>query len=176
MRPSQTNKQIGVKPAHLTKSSGIPRGPVVGLLVSLCVLLASPLVSGTEPIQPADKPGGESREALESQVWVTYFYTSYRCPTCKKLEAYSRQAIEEGFPAEVEEKKIIFRTLNLDEPENSRYVEDYKLVTKSLIVSLNREGKEVKWKNLPDIWKLVGDQEKFEEYVQRETRSFLEEL
>ena len=151
---------------------GRRKGPVVGLFVSLCVILASPLVSGTEP---AEKPVGESREAPESQVWVTYYYTSYRCATCKKLETYSRQAIEEGFPAELEEKKIVFRTLNLDEPENSRYVEDYKLVTKSLIVSLNRNGKEIKWKNLPDIWKLVGDQEKFREYVQRETRSFLEE-
>jgi hypothetical protein len=91
------------------------------------------------------------------------------------LETYSRQAIEEGFPGELEEKRIVFRTLNLDESENSRYVEDYKLVTKSLIVSLNRNGKEIKWKNLPDIWKLVGDQEKFGEYVQRETRSILEE-
>ncbi|MGW8323784.1 MAG: nitrophenyl compound nitroreductase subunit ArsF family protein, partial [Thermodesulfobacteriota bacterium] len=123
-----------------------------------------------------DKPGGESGEAPESQVWVTYLFTSIRCPTCKKLEAYSRQAIEEGFPAELEEKRVVFRTLNLDEPGNSRYVEAYKLVTKSLIVSLNRKGKEIKWKNLPDIWKLVGDQEKFTEYVQRETRSFLEEL
>jgi hypothetical protein len=151
---------------------GRRKGPVVGLFVSLCVILASPLVSGTEP---AEKPVGESREAPESQVWVTYYYTSYRCATCKKLETYSRQAIEEGFPAEIEEKKIVFRTLNLDESENSRYVEDYKLVTKSLIISLNRNGKEIKWKNLPDIWKLVGDQEKFREYVQRETRSFLEE-
>lgn len=174
MRLGQTN-QIGVKPTHLTKSSGVPGGPVVGLLVSLCVLLASSFVSGTEPMDPAEKPVGESREAPESQVWVTYYYTSYRCPTCKKFESYSRQAIEKGFPAELEEKRIVFRTLNLDKPENSRYVEDYKLVTKSLIVSLNRKGKEVKWKNLADIWKLVGDQEKFEEYVQRETRSFLEE-
>ena len=166
MQPSQ---EIGVKPTHLTKSSGVPRGPVVGLLVSLCVILSSPLVSGTEPV-------GESRKTPAAQVLVTYFYTSYRCPTCKKLETYSRQAIEEGFPAELEEKRIVFRTLNLDEPENSRYVEDYKLVTKSLIVSLNRKGKEIKWKNLPDIWKLVGDQEKFGEYVQRETRGFLEEL
>ena len=161
---------------QLSQVIGRRKGLVVGLFVSLCLLLASPLVSGTEPVEPAEKPVGESREASESQVWVTYYYTSYRCPTCKKLETYSRQAIEEGFPAELEEERIVFRTLNLDEPENSRYVEEYKLVTKSLIVSLNRNGKEIKWKNLPDIWKLVGDQEKFGEYVRRETQSFLEEL
>ena len=148
------------------------KSPVVGLFVSLCVILASPLVSWTEP---AEKPAGEGREAPESQVWVTYYYTSHRCSTCKKLEAYSRQAIEKGFPAEIEAKRVVFRTLNLDEPENGRYVEDYKLVTKSLIVSLCRRGKEVKWKNLADIWKLVGDQEKFAEYVRSETRGYLEE-
>jgi hypothetical protein len=152
------------------------KGSFVGLFVALCLLLACPFVSGTEPMEPAEKPVDENREAPESQVWVTYYYTTHRCPTCKKLETYSRQAIEEGFPSEIEKKRIVFRTLNLDEPENSRYVEDYKLVTKSLIVSLNRDGKEIKWKNLPDIWKLVGDQERFVEYVRRETRSFLEEL
>ena len=157
---------------HLTKLSGVTTRLLVGLFVFLCLALSSPLLAETEP---ADKPAGEGREIAETQVLVTYYYTSYRCPTCKKLETYSQQAIEEGFPAELEEKRIVFRTLNLDEPENSRYVEDYKLVTKSLIVSLYRNGKEIKWKNLPDIWKLVGDQEKFGEYVRSETRSYLEE-
>ena len=166
-------REIGVRPTHLTKLSGVGRGLLGGLFVSLCLALLSPLLAGAEP---ADKPAGEGLEISETQVLVTYYYTSYRCPTCKKLETYSRQAIEEGFPEELEEKRIVFLTLNLDEPENSRYVEDYKLVTKSLIISLNRNGKEIKWKNLPEIWKLVGDQEKFGEYVQRETRGFLEEL
>ena len=89
----------------MTESSGAPRGPLVGLFVTLCVLLASPLVSGTEP---AEKPVGESREAPESQVLVTYYYTSYRCPTCKKLETYSRQAIEEGFPCGTRRKEDRF--------------------------------------------------------------------
>ena len=161
-------QQTGVKPKvpkHLTKSRNVAIGLVIGIFLCSCLFPASPLLAGTD-----------SKEAPESQVVVTYYYTSYRCPTCMKLETYSRQAIEGGFPTEIEEKKVVFRTLNLDEPENSRYVEDYKLVTKSLIVSLNRKGKEIKWKNLPDIWRLVGVQEKFAEYVRRETRSFLEEL
>jgi hypothetical protein len=125
--------------------------------------------------ESVETPAEGNKKAPESQVVVTYYYTSYRCPTCMKLETYSRQAVEGGFPDEIEQNKVVFRTLNLDEPENGRFVEIYKLVTKSLIVSLNRKGKEVKWKNLPDIWKLVGDQAKFEEYVRRETQSFLEE-
>ncbi len=164
--------ETGVRPTHLTKLPGSTGVPLAGLLVCLCLFLASSLVSGAEP---ADKPVSERPEVSEAQVQVTYYYTNYRCPTCQKLEAYSRQAVEEGFAGDLEAKRVIFMTRNLDEPENSRYVEDYQLVTKSLILSLHRSGKEVKWKNLADIWKLVGDQEKFKEYVQRETTRFLEE-
>ena len=162
----------GVSPNHSTKLRGVTVGLLTGIFVFLCLVPASSLFAGTEPVE---KPVSVNKEAPESQVWVTYYYTSYRCPTCMKLETYSRRAVEGGFPDEIEKGKVLFRTLNLDEPENSRFVEEYKLVTKSLIVSLNRKGREVKWKNLPDIWKLVGDQERFEEYVRRETQSFLEE-
>ena len=162
----------GVSANHLTKPRGVTIGLLTGIFIFLCLVPASSLFGGTAPV---DKPVGDNKEAPASQVWVTYYYTSYRCPTCMKLETYSRQAVEGGFPDEIEKGQVVFRTLNLDEPENSRFVDEYKLVTKSLIVSLNRKGREVKWKNLPDIWKLVGDQEKFEEYVRRETQSFLKE-
>ncbi len=153
------------------------RKAALGLFVSLFLILSSPLVLGDlRGAEPAKGPVGERQNTPDTQVMVTYFYTTYRCPTCKKLEVYSRQAIEEGFPRELEEKKIVFCTLNLDEPENSHYIQDYKLVTKSLIISLNRNGKEIKWANLADIWKLVGDQEKFKAYVQSETQAYLKDF
>lgn len=150
---------------------------VFGLLVSLCLVLSSPAVKvDLQAVEPDGDSVGESQKGLPAQVLVTYFYTNYRCPTCKKLEAYSREAIERGFPLELEAKKIVFRTLNMQEPDNHHYSEDYKLYTKSLILSLTRNGKEVKWKNLADIWKLVRNQEKFTEYVQRETQAYLKDL
>ena len=159
------------------KQAHYRRKGALGLFASLCLLLSSPGALNTvRGAEPATDPVGGSKEAPDTQVLVTYFYTTYRCPTCKKLEAYSRQAIEEGFPRELEEKKIVFRTLNIDEPENKHYIQDYKLVTKSLIISLTRNGKEIEWMNLADIWKLVGDQEKFRAYVQGETQAYLKDL
>jgi len=159
------------------KQAHYRRKGVLSLSVSLCLILFLPLVVGDlRGAEPAKGPIGENLETPGTKVLVTYFYTMYRCPTCKKLEAYSRQAIEEGFPKELEEKKIVFRTLNMEEPENQHYAQDYKLYTKSLIISLTRNGKEEKWKNLADIWKLVRSQDKFLEYVQRETQSYLKDL
>lgn len=162
MRPKQTHRR---------------RKDTLGLFLSVCILLSSPLFMKTaRGAEPATDPAGAVQEAPDAQVWVTYFYTTYRCPTCKKLEAYARQAIEEGFPRELEERKIVFRTLNIDEPENTHYIQDYRLVTKSLIISLNRNGKEIRWTNLADIWMLVGNQEKFRTYVQSETKACLKDL
>ena len=153
------------------------REAALGLFVSLSLVLSSPMVlENLAGAEPAEDPVGASRKTRDAQVLVTYFYTNYRCPTCKKLETYSREAIERGFPLELEAKKIVFRTLNMEEPENRHYTQDYKLYTKSLIISLTRNGKEVKWKNLADIWKLVLNQEKFTEYVQRETQAYLKDL
>ena len=92
-----------------------------GLFVSLCLILSPPLVLGDlRGAEPARGPVGERQKPPDTQVMVTYFYTTYRCPTCKKLEAYSRQAIEEGFPKELEEKKIVFCTLNVDDQQESQ--------------------------------------------------------
>jgi hypothetical protein len=52
-------------------------------------------------------------------------------------------------------------------------VKDYGLFTQSLILSRVVDGKEVEWKNLDQIWKLVGDKEQYLTYVTSETRNFL---
>ena len=54
-------------------------------------------------------------------------------------------------------------------------IQDYQLVTKSLVLSLVSDGKETKWKNLADVWKLVRDKEKFYQYVKDEVEIFVKE-
>jgi hypothetical protein len=120
---------------------------------------------GGTPEQPADG----------TRVLVTYFHTTFRCPTCTKLEQYSREAVEMDFAKEIAEGRVAFRSLNVEEPANEHYAQDYKLYTKSLVVSLNRDGKEIRWKNLPDIWKHVRNPERFEQYVREEVQAFLQE-
>jgi hypothetical protein len=38
------------------------------------------------------------------------------------------------------------------------------------------KGKDVRWKNLDQVWVLVRSPEKFREYIIKETRGFLEKL
>lgn len=104
-----------------------------------------------------------------------YFHGSFRCPTCQKLERYSKEAIEGSFGPEMAEGSLEFRSVNVDEKVNEHFVNDYGLYTKSLVISKVKDGKENKHKNLTKIWEYVGNKEKFFDYVSGEVRQYLEE-
>jgi hypothetical protein len=112
---------------------------------------------------------------MSHSINVTYFHTTARCPTCHKIEALSSQAVNSNFENELKTGNVVWRVINVDEPENKHYNTDYQLYTKSLIVSEVKDGKEVRWKNLEKIWTFVRDEEKFDAYVNAEVKDWLKE-
>ena len=78
------------------------------------------------------------------------------------------------FAGPIADKRLLWRSLNLDEPANGHFAKDYGLYTKSVVVSEVRDGREVRWKNLDRIWDLLGDPAAFQAYVEREVQAFLE--
>ncbi len=114
-------------------------------------------------------------KAHNSKLIAYYFHGTFRCTTCRTIEKYSKEALEKYFANELKSGKLEFRPVNIEEPENKHFIQDYQLVTRSLVLSLVSDGKETKWKNLPDIWKLVRDQDKFFQYVKDEVEQFLKE-
>ena len=106
------------------------------------------------------------------QVIVYYLHGNRRCVTCKKLESFSEEAIRGGFGKQLQDSTVIWRVVNFQTEGNEHFVDDYHLFTQSLILSKVADGEEVGWRNLKDIWKLVGDKEAFTRYVNHEVRSF----
>jgi Tfp pilus assembly major pilin PilA len=110
-----------------------------------------------------------------NKVIAYYFHGTHRCTTCLTIERYSREAIEKYFSKQLQDRRLEFRPLNVEEPENRHYIQDYQLYTKSLVITLRKDGKEIKWKNLADVWTYVRDKEKYYQYVKEETERFLQE-
>jgi hypothetical protein len=111
---------------------------------------------------------------LGTRVVVTYFHTTVRCFSCIRIEDMTTASISEAFAPEIAEGRLEWRVVNTDEPSNSRFVGEYGLFTKSVIVSDQRDGREVRWKNLDQVWHLLDDPAAFRAYVEREVRAFLE--
>ena len=153
--------------------------PFLACLVILFLLGACE--NAVESASAADAPlkervAEDTGKSADARVLVTYFHTTFRCPTCRLLEQYSRETVERDFAKEIEEGKVAFRVMNVDDKENRHFVEHYGLYTKSLIVSLNKNGNEIRWKNLPGIWTHVRNRDRFEQYVKEEIQAFLQDL
>jgi len=132
------------------------------------IILAACLLGITAFPAVAQKPA-------DSKVVAYYFYGIMRCPTCHKLEQYSKEVIENNFKTELASGKLEFKAINVEVKGNEHFVNDYQLYTKSLVLSLVKSGKEVRSKNLVAIWELVGNKDKFSSYVKEEVTGFLKE-
>lgn len=149
---------------------------MLAILTSAVFLLVTFGFGEDGPATVKETAAPDSGQAVvpSTQTIVTYFHGDQRCATCLKLEAYSREAIESGFVDSLKAGVLQWRMVNYDQDENKHYIDEYQLYTKSLILSRMVDGKEVAWSNLDKIWTLVGDKPQFVEYVQKETRAFLD--
>ena len=83
-----------------------------------------------------------------------------------KIENYTKSAV-----ASMNDKDVIFKGVDMDNPENGAMVKKYNLYTKSVIVSKVKSGKE-QWKNLDKIWLKVSNEQDFKSYIITEAKKF----
>jgi len=91
------------------------------------------------------------------------------------MEAYAKEAIEKNFAKELEDGRLVFKAVNVEEKENEHFVDDYQLYTKALVISQIKDEKENQHKNLTKIWEYVRNKDRFVEYVTNEIRDYLKE-
>jgi hypothetical protein len=119
---------------------------------------------------PAEKIAAQEPSTID----VYYFHRTERCPSCITIEALAKQAVDEAFAGELAAGRTTWRSINIDEPENRHFEDEYRLQVQSVIVSESRAGKQVRWKNLEKVWDLLGDDQAFIRYVQDEIRAYAE--
>jgi len=91
------------------------------------------------------------------------------------MEKYISEVIEADFKDALSSGKLEFKVVNIEEQGNEHFARDYKLYTKSLVLSLVKDGKEVKSENLTKIWEYARDKQEFFDYVSEEVNNFLKE-
>lgn len=127
---------------------------------------------------PAGGQSGDQGTVASAQTprfVVYYFHGNVRCATCRKLEAYSEEAITTGFADQLERGALAYRAVNIDEDQNKHFIQDFQLTNKSVVVVEYREGEVARFENLNEIWQRVRDKDDFLEYVRSSTREFIGE-
>ncbi|NCO33481.1 MAG: hypothetical protein AUJ92_01895 [Armatimonadetes bacterium CG2_30_59_28] len=122
--------------------------------------------------------GGQSEKDAsvhpEREVVAYYFHTSFRCPSCVTIERLSGEAIEENFESALSDGRLSLRVVNVEEPGNEHFVQDYQLVSKSLVLVERVNGSETRHKNLQRVWELLRQPDEFKSYVRKAVATFLE--
>jgi hypothetical protein len=138
-----------------------------------CLLILGLALAFTYPTLNALAEQAPAPQAGAQKVIAYYFHTNTRCSTCIKIEAFSQEAILKGFPDELKNGNLEMRIVNYEQPENRHFMQDYKLVSKSLVLVKMINGKQTDWTNLKLVWQLTGHKDAFLNYVRKEVRSYL---
>ena len=96
----------------------------------------------------ADNTRGQQIEAPKNNYILTYyFHGNFRCVNCHNIEQYTKEAVEKYFQKELDTGKVVFKVIDVEIKGNEHFTNDYQLYTKSVILSLVKNGKEVKFDN-----------------------------
>jgi hypothetical protein len=136
-----------------------------------------------QPGMPQEEIASEDAVALADanadapahKVIAYYFHNTQRCMTCNKIERLAREALQEKFATALEAGDLEWRVVNMEEAPNTHFVEDYQLVTSSLVLVDVHAGQQRDWTNMEKVWQYVHDDEAaFKRYVADQAREYLE--
>lgn len=116
-----------------------------------------------------------SAQEIQTKVIAYYFHGTARCSSCMLIERYAKEALAANFPEALAAGKLEFQAINVEESGNEHYSDDYQLYTKSLILSLIQDGREIKSENLTKVWEYLRDKQQFFDYVSEAVNNFLRE-
>jgi len=117
-----------------------------------------------------------SAETMQSCVVVYYFHGNFRCVNCHNIEQYTKEAVEQYFQKELKSGAVVFKVINVETKGNEHFTNEYQLYTKSVVLSLVKNGKEIKFGNLAKVWDYLRNRDAFHQYIKAEVEKYLKEL
>ncbi|MFA5424112.1 MAG: nitrophenyl compound nitroreductase subunit ArsF family protein [Phycisphaerae bacterium] len=160
-----------------------PKQIITLVLIAFVTVSVAYMIAKETKAQPSEEVittdavpivNNNTSDTNDVQIIVYYFHGDVRCATCHKLESYAKETLDTYFADGLANGKIQWQAVNVEQPQNEHFIEDYKLITKSVVVSKVRQGEQVDWQNLDRIWQEVKDKQGYIEYVRGEIAKFIE--
>ena len=135
---------------------------------------ASSIQPAGEGAEPAGATAGADAHQGADKVIAYYFHWTTRCQSCLEIEQYSRDVMIETFGDQLEADRLEWHAHNMEQPEHEHFQTDFELSTAALVLVRLTDGAIIEWKVLGDVWKLVEVREDLQDYVEAETRAYLD--
>ena len=153
---------------------------LIPLFVLAANLAYAASAAGLSPAPATPAPSATPAEATEMerppatpQVTLYYFHATARCATCRAIEANAGEALHAAFGRELANNTLVWRPLNVEEPDNRHFVDDFQLTSSSMVVVRHGPDGKQQWRNLDRIWPLAHNKAAFMRYVKEEVATAL---
>jgi len=117
----------------------------------------------------AAKAGADTDDGMNftrpDGITVINFHGEKRCRSCIRIGTLAEKTLEQHFADDMRAGGLHWEHINYEAPGNTHYVNDYQLVSSTLVATLWRDGREVKWTELDGVWDHLNDEAAFDAYL-----------
>ena len=166
-------------------------------LLHAALLLLITLTCSFGLINPAfaatDSAPANTEAAPSHHIKVYYLHNTFRCFSCNHMGDLTRAAVLGGeiensktnkksviaptFQKLVEQNRLSFTAVNIDDKENRHFLKDFHTRAKFPVIVEIKDGKVVRYKVLNEAWTLLhGPEDKFISYIQKNVKDFTKDL
>lgn len=78
----------------------------------------------------------------KDRIEVLYFHGKQRCATCMAIEQRTRETLDEQFADELKNGSLVFRVIDISQPENEALADKYEVTWSSLYLCQWKAGRE----------------------------------
>jgi cytochrome c biogenesis protein CcdA len=147
------------------------------ILLAICAILLVLIVPVTS--RAVEKQADNSRKTDVSlppqdveKVEVLYFHPRFRCVSCNNVEKFAREVTSDEFAKEMKNGKLVFKSLEIDDPKNKELVRELGVTGSSLYVVASGGGKR-EHSEIKNVWFHWNNPEKCKDIITSELKSVL---
>lgn len=148
------------------------------ILLFLCLLLVILCISSLAKAAEEQRAKGNKGDIsippddIET-IEVLYFHPRFRCVSCNNVEKFAREVVKNEFSEETKEGKVVFKSLEVDDPANAKLVKELGVTGSSLFIVAIGKGKR-EYAEIKDVWLNWNNPKKCRDIIRSQIRNVLE--
>jgi len=113
-----------------------------------------------------------SVKTVADKLEIYYFHRTARCYSCKTIEQYVKETIEQKYNKQTSNGRIDFREINVDLAEDKEIAKKFQASGSSLFINRIIDNKD-NIEQDTNVWRFLGDEAKFKSYLENKINSYL---
>lgn len=142
----------------------------IGLSLLTGVFRMVELAQGQSVFNPELLAGHGKGEVLV----LCFFRGKKRCEMCLNMEEFSRDLLQGEFLPDINSGRLVYREINYELPIHQSYVDHFELFTSSIVLYRAKNGKEVEWELIKEVWDKHKDAWTFKKILRNKLRHYLD--